>query len=105
MLAVTTCRWFETCWMPGARLAGRCVFIAMSTSEPSPNILRAVGAAGQKLLLGAGFTGQSGIEKALRCDLSLHAPSDYMPLNQQIHITAAYIICGLVEERLFPQRS
>jgi D-sedoheptulose 7-phosphate isomerase len=37
-----------------------------------------------------------------RCDLCLHAPSDSTPLIQQIHITAGHIICGLVEERLFP---
>ena len=30
------------------------------------------------------------------------APSDSTPLIQQIHITADHIICGLVENRLFP---
>jgi D-sedoheptulose 7-phosphate isomerase len=28
---------------------------------------------------------------------------DSTPLIQQIHITAAHIICGLIEERLFPR--
>jgi D-sedoheptulose 7-phosphate isomerase len=37
------------------------------------------------------------------CDLCLHAPSDSTPLVQQIHITAGHVICGLVEERLFPR--
>ena len=40
---------------------------------------------------------------AALCDLCLHAPSDSTPLIQQIHITAGHIICGLVEERLFPR--
>jgi D-sedoheptulose 7-phosphate isomerase len=38
-----------------------------------------------------------------RCDFCLHAPSASTPLIQQIHITAGHIICGLVEERLFPR--
>jgi D-sedoheptulose 7-phosphate isomerase len=39
------------------------------------------------------------------CDLCLRAPSDSTPIIQQLHITAAHIICGLVEERLFPRPS
>src|ERR1700739_3297291 len=79
------------------------VFIAISTSGRSPNILRAIDAARQKRLVAVGFTGRSGGEMASRCDLCLHAPSDSTPLIQQIHITAGHIICGLVEERLFPR--
>ncbi len=81
------------------------VFVAISTSGRSPNILRAIDAARQKRLVAVGFTGRSGGEMASRCDLCLHAPSDFTPLIQQIHITAGHIICGLVEDRLFPQRS
>lgn len=81
------------------------VFVAISTSGRSPNILRAIDAARQKRLVAVGFTGRSGGEMASRCDLCLHAPSDSTPLIQQIHITAGHIICGLVEDRLFPQRS
>ena len=40
---------------------------------------------------------------AARCDLCLYAPADTTPLIQQLHITAGHIICGLVEERLFPK--
>jgi D-sedoheptulose 7-phosphate isomerase len=80
------------------------VFVAISTSGRSPNILRAIDAALQKRLVAVGFTGRSGAEMASRCDLCLHAPSDSTPLIQQIHITVGHIICGLVENRLFPQR-
>jgi len=44
----------------------------------------------------------TGGEMPSRCDMCLRAPSDSTPLIQQIHITAGHIICGLVEERLFP---
>jgi D-sedoheptulose 7-phosphate isomerase len=80
------------------------VFIAISTSGRSPNILRAIDAARQKRLVAVGLTGRSGGEMASRCDLCLRAPSDSTPVIQQIHITAGHIICGLVENRLFPKR-
>src|SRR6516162_7069367 len=79
------------------------VLIAISTSGRSPNILRAIGAAREKRLVIVGFTGRIGGEMASRCDLCLHVPSDSTPLIQQIHSTAGHFICGLVEERLFPQ--
>jgi D-sedoheptulose 7-phosphate isomerase len=78
------------------------VFIAISTSGRSPNILRAIDAARQKQIVTIGFTGRTGGEMPSRCDLCLRVPSDSTPLIQQIHITAGHIICGLVEERLFP---
>jgi D-sedoheptulose 7-phosphate isomerase len=79
------------------------VFIAISTSGRSANILRAIDAARERRLVVIGLTGNSGGEMRSRCDLCLQAPSASTPLIQQIHIVAAHIICGLVEERLFPQ--
>jgi D-sedoheptulose 7-phosphate isomerase len=79
------------------------VLVAISTSGRSPNILRAIDAARDKGLRVIGMTGRGGGEMSRRCDLCLHAPSDSTPLIQQIHITAAHIICGLVEQRLFPR--
>ena len=79
------------------------VFIAISTSGRSANILRAIEAARQKQIATVGFTGRTGGEMPSLCDICLHAPSDSTPLIQQIHITAGHIICGLVEERLFPR--
>jgi len=79
------------------------VFFAISTSGRSANILRAIDAARQKRILTVGFTGRTGGEMSSRCDICLHAPSDSTPLIQQIHMTAGHVICGLVEERLFPR--
>jgi D-sedoheptulose 7-phosphate isomerase len=79
------------------------VLIVISTSGRSPNILKAIGAAREKRLTVVGFTGRTGGKMAALCDLCLHAPSDSTPLIQQIHITAGHIICGLVEEHLFPR--
>jgi D-sedoheptulose 7-phosphate isomerase len=79
------------------------VFFAISTSGRSANILRAIDAARQKQIVTVGLTGRTGGEISSRCDICLHAPSDSTPLIQQIHITAGHVICGLVEERLFPR--
>ena len=79
------------------------VFIGISTSGRSQNILRALDASRQKGVVTVGLTGRIGGEMASRCDLCLHAPADTTPLIQQLHITAGHIICGLVEERLFPR--
>ncbi len=79
------------------------VFVAISTSGRSANILRAIDAAKTKKIITVGLTGRTGGEMSSRCDICLHAPSDSTPLIQQIHITAGHIICGLVEERLFPR--
>jgi D-sedoheptulose 7-phosphate isomerase len=79
------------------------VLIAISTSGRSRNILRAIVAGRQMGLTVVGLTGRGGGEMASRCDVCLCAPTDGTQLIQQIHITAGHIICGLIEERLFPR--
>jgi D-sedoheptulose 7-phosphate isomerase len=76
------------------------VLIAISTSGRSPNILRALDAARERGVVTIGFTGGKGGDMAERCDVLLRAPSDKTPVIQQIHITAAHIVCGIVERRL-----
>jgi D-sedoheptulose 7-phosphate isomerase len=80
------------------------VFIALSTSGRSRNILRALDAARERQLTILGFTGRTGGEMRQRCDICLFAPSDSTPLIQQLHLIAGHILCGLVEERLFPRQ-
>jgi D-sedoheptulose 7-phosphate isomerase len=79
------------------------VFIGISTSGRSPNILRALDAAKRAGMVTIGFTGHGGGHMTERCDLCLRVPSDVTPLIQQLHITVGHIVCGLVEERLFPR--
>ena len=80
------------------------VFVAISTSGRSRNILKALAAAHDEGLVTVGLSGAGGGDMAALCDICLCAPSHETPLIQQVHITAAHIICGLVEERLFPRR-
>lgn len=78
------------------------VFIAISTSGRSPNIIAALEAAREAKLVTVGFTGTAadGTMQPL-CDHCLAAPSAETPLIQQIHIVSAHAICGLVERSLF----
>ena len=81
------------------------VFIGISTSGRSPNILRALAAAKKAGLVTIGFTGKSGGDMAERCDLCVRAPSNSTAQIQQLHITIGHIVCTLVEERLFPRQA
>jgi D-sedoheptulose 7-phosphate isomerase len=76
-------------------------FIAISTSGRSPNILAALRAARDLGVTTIGFAGAGGGMMKDLCDVCLFAPSDETPQIQQIHITAAHIICGLVERSIF----
>ena len=79
------------------------VFVAISTSGKSPNVVAALRAAREIGVVTVGFTGTAPGAVAMRplCDLMLAAPSDDTPLIQQIHITAAHAICEIVERNLF----
>ena len=81
------------------------VFLGISTSGRSPNVLRALDAARGKGLVCLGFTGAgpgAGV-MAERCDLLFRAPSPETAIIQQLHITAAHIVCALVERAMFPE--
>jgi len=76
------------------------VFLALSTSGRSPNVLAALKAAREGGLVTIGFTGtQGGALKAL-CDLCLVVPTDEVAVIQQIYLTAAHAVCALVERDL-----
>jgi D-sedoheptulose 7-phosphate isomerase len=77
------------------------VFIAISTSGRSPNVLAALMAAREIGIKTVGFTGSNNSGMRALCDLCLCAPSVETPQIQQIHIVAAHVICGLVEHDLF----
>jgi D-sedoheptulose 7-phosphate isomerase len=79
------------------------VFIAISTSGRSSNVIAALRAARDSGLTTIGLTGNTtnGAMQSL-CDHYLVAPAQETPLIQQIHIVVAHAICGLVERNMFP---
>jgi D-sedoheptulose 7-phosphate isomerase len=50
-----------------------------------------------------GLTGANNGKMGACCEILLAAPSTKTAVIQQIHITAAHVICALVERDLFPQ--
>lgn len=78
------------------------VFLGISTSGNSPNVVRALAAAQAGGLVTHGFAGAGGGKMLALCDRVLRAPSSWTPIIQQIHITAAHIVCALVERAMFP---
>lgn len=77
------------------------VFIAISTSGESPNIVRAAEYARKTGVTVVGLTGKGGGVLARISDIALVVPSQDTQRIQEAHITIGHIICGLVEQRLF----
>ena len=66
-------------------------------------MLAALEAARALDMVTVGFTGRDGNAMASLSDHMLRAPSSSTPLIQQVHITAAHIICQIVEAEIFPR--
>ena len=77
------------------------VFVAISTSGKSPNILKAVEAAKEIGVTTVAFTGNANTPLAGMCDIALRAPTHSTPQIQQVYFTAAHAICELIEIALF----
>ena len=77
------------------------VFIAISTSGNSPNILKAIEAAKSIGLVVIGLTGRSGGKMKDMCDVCLCAPSDSTPRIQECHLFFEHTLCACIEESLF----
>ena len=93
---------FEHAFARQVRGLGRAgdVFVALSTSGKSPNILAACKTAREMGLKVIGFSGASGGEMGALCDLLLCVPSDHTPFIQQVHIAAGHIACAIAEEAM-----
>ncbi len=79
------------------------VFLGISTSGNSPNVVRALDTARGHGMVTFGFTGAGGGRMRALCDLLFAAPSPRTAVVQQLHITAAHILCALVERAIFPR--
>jgi D-sedoheptulose 7-phosphate isomerase len=77
------------------------VFIGLSTSGNSPNILKALDEARLKGLVTVGLTGQGGGRMAALCDHCLRMPSSETPRIQEGHIVVGHTVCALIEREMF----
>ncbi|ELL1191001.1 D-sedoheptulose 7-phosphate isomerase [Campylobacter jejuni] len=77
------------------------VFICISTSGNSKNILKALDLCRQKGITSIGLSGASGGAMNELCDYCIKVPSTCTPRIQEAHILIGHIICAIVEEELF----
>lgn len=79
------------------------VFIGISTSGNSENIIAAFAEAKKSNLKTIGLTGMVGGKMLGMCNITLRMPSIETPKIQEGHIAIGHIICGLVEAAMFPR--
>lgn len=75
------------------------VFIGITTSGNSKNILNAAMIAKMKGMKLIGLTGESGGKLKEFCDICICVPSKYTPDIQDMHTSVYHAICAAVEEQ------
>lgn len=77
------------------------IFIAISTSGNSKNVIEALMLTKKLNIFTIGFTSSNGGKMKDICDLCFCAPSQITARTQECHILLVHIIAKLVEEKLF----
>ncbi|MBO7110660.1 MAG: D-sedoheptulose 7-phosphate isomerase [Bacteroidaceae bacterium] len=80
------------------------VFIGISTSGNSENIIEALKMCREKGITSIGLTGNKPCQMDDLADLCIKVPSDCTPRIQESHILIGHIICAIVEENLFGKK-
>lgn len=76
------------------------IFIPISTSGNSTNVLAAINAAKDKGIKTVAFTGGTGGKMANLCECVI-VPSDSTEKIQEVHIMLGHILCYLIEKKYF----
>jgi D-sedoheptulose 7-phosphate isomerase len=77
------------------------VFLGISTSGNSPDIVRALAEAKRRGVHTIGFTGNNGGSMRSLCDYNVIIPSDTTMNIQESHLACEHIFCMLVERSLW----
>jgi D-sedoheptulose 7-phosphate isomerase len=77
------------------------VFVGLTTSGTSPNVLRGFDEARRRGLVTVGFTGNRGGPMAALCDHLIEVPSADTPRIQEGHLVLGHVLCGFIEQALF----
>ncbi len=78
------------------------VFLGISTSGNSPNILRALEMSRSLGITTIGLSGESGGAMLSLCDCMLRVPSRETMHIQEAHLALEHIFCAMVEQICFP---
>lgn len=77
------------------------IFLAISTSGNSPNIIKALDAAKKMKIKTILLTGAKDSHGAQKSDLCIKVPSEETPKIQESHIMLGHIICAIAEKEMF----
>lgn len=77
------------------------IFIGISTSGNSVNIIAALEEAKKKGIVTIGLVGEKSCKMEKICDYIIKIPSSETPKIQESHIMIGHIICAIVEEKMF----
>ena len=77
------------------------VFLGISTSGKSPNVLRALEACRKSKMATIGFSGNGGGSMAALCDYNIIVPSKVTQHIQECHLALEHIFCMIVERCYF----
>jgi D-sedoheptulose 7-phosphate isomerase len=81
------------------------VVVGLSTSGNSPNVVRALEAAGQAGMTTVALTGARGGKVAALAEICIRVPSDDTGRIQEACLHLGHTICEMVEAALFPRPS
>jgi len=77
------------------------VFIGISTSGTSKNIILALEECKRKGIKTIGLTGKKDSKMDKFCDITIKVPSSSTPNIQESHIMIGHIMCAIIEEEIF----
>ena len=77
------------------------IFIGISTSGKSKNVVNALISANKKEIYTVGLIGENGGLMEKLCKYCIKVPSSETPRIQESHILIGHIICGMVEDKIF----
>ena len=77
------------------------LFIGISTSGNSQNLINAFEIAKKKNILSVALVGKDGGEMAKMADISIVVPSNSTPRIQESHILIGHILCDIIEKEIF----
>lgn len=77
------------------------LFIGISTSGNSKNIINAFISAKEKNITTVALVGRDGGEMAKLADIALVMPSNSTPRIQESHILIGHILCDIIEKEIF----
>ena len=85
-----------------ANATSKDMFLAITTSGNSPNIIEALDFCRDNNIKSILFTGKDGGQAAEIADYSIIAPSDATASIQEIHILLGHSMCEYIESSMFP---